>query len=254
MKLLITLGIAAGVAITGINPTPATGKVVYTGPLPTAGGGGNVKFDGKPDEAKPLVIEAAKSEGCTHGDNTVDDTDRSLLVGDGGGLANVVVVVDVASDDKPGDKVVKMDQKGCRFEPHVVVVQAGTTVEWLNSDSISHNVHTYAAKNDSFNQIVAAGSSYKQKLEKADRIEIKCDIHPWMNSWLIVADSPYFAVTDASGNFTLPKLPAGTHKLEYWHEKLGKNKGEVTVGDDGAAQAVTLEWGAEKKSGRGRRR
>jgi plastocyanin len=260
MKLLITLGIAAGAVMTGTeakeastNPAPVSGRVLFTGPMPTAGGS-SVKYDGKAPESKPLVIEAAKSEGCSHGDNTVDQTDRSLMIGKDGGLANVVVIVDVDSEAKPSDEPVLMDQKGCRFEPHVTVVQAGATVKWLNSDTISHNVHTYAAKNDTFNQIIAAGSSHEQKLDKADRIEIKCDIHPWMNSFLVVADSPFFAVTDATGNFTLPKLPAGTHKLEYWHEKLGKNKGEVTVGADGVAEAVTLKWGAsEKKSGRRRR-
>jgi plastocyanin len=257
MKTLIAIGIAAGAAIIGTDAkdvTPATaisGRVLFVGPLPDAGG--TVKYDGEAPESKPLVIEESKSEGCVHS-GSVDKTDRSLIISDGGGIANVVVMVDVGdSDVKPPEKSVALDQKSCRFEPHVTVVQAGTTVEFLNSDDISHNVHTYAAKNDGFNKIISAGAKESQKLDKADRIEIKCDIHPWMNSWLIVADTPYFAVTGADGSFTLPKLPAGTHKLEYWHEKLGKNKGEITVGADGSAEAVTLKWGASTKKKRGRR-
>jgi hypothetical protein len=76
-----------------------------------------------------------------------------------------------------------------------------------------------------------------------------------MNSWLIVTDAPFYAVTDAEGEFSIDGMPAGTHKVEFWHEKLGKNKGEITVAEDGSAE-MTLEWGAEEKSGggRGRRR
>jgi len=263
MKTLIAIGIAAGAAVMGTEATPSAtpaasarspieGRVVFVGPLPDNGGA--VKFEGEAPEAKPLVIEESKSEGCVH-DGAVDPTDRSLLIGENGGIANVVVMVEADGvEPKVPDAPVHLDQKGCRFSTHVSVVHTGTTVEFLNSDSISHNVHTYAAKNDGFNKIIAAGSKETQKLDKADRIEIKCDIHPWMNSYLIVTDAPFFAVTDAKGNFTLPALPPGTHKIEYWHETLGKNKGEITVGEDGQAEPIHLEWGAsEKKSKRGRR-
>ena len=76
-----------------------------------------------------------------------------------------------------------------------------------------------------------------------------------MNSWLIVTDAPFFGVTNEKGEFAIEGLPAGTHKVEFWHEKLGKNKGEITVGEDGSSD-MTLEWGMEEKSsgGRGRRR
>lgn len=259
MKILIAFGLAASAAFAGADasaPTsgPATGRVVFTGPLPVAATG-TVKYEGDKPETKPLVIEAAKSEGCVH-DGSVDTTDRSLLIGENGGIANVVVMVEVkGAEAEVPEQPIHLDQKSCRFEPHVTVVPEGATVEFLNSDGISHNVHTYARKNDQFNKIIAAGSKETQKLEKADQIEIKCDIHPWMNSWLIVTDAPFYAVTDANGEFSIDGMPAGTHKVEFWHEKLGKNKGEITVAEDGSAE-MTLEWGAEEKSGggRGRRR
>ncbi len=258
--LLIALGIAAGAAVTGIEvkaarpvPAPVTGRVVFVGPVP-ADSGGSVRLEGQPPASEPIPIDATKSEGCVHG-GTVDDTDRSLLVGEGGGLANVVVTVEVEGVVvKAPDEPFRLDQKGCRFEPHVAVVRAGRTVEWLNSDGVSHNVHTRAFRNDSFNLNLASGSSHGQKLERAERIEITCDIHPWMRSWLIVTEAPYFAVTDAGGNFTLPGLPAGTHKIEYWHEKLGRKKGAITVGDDGSGEAVALKWGLEDAKRRRPRR
>jgi plastocyanin len=264
--------VAASAALVGSGPAPAApralpaapvaigpvaiGRVVYAGALP-AEHTGTVKFKGEKPELKPLVIEPAKSEGCAHGGESVDSTDQTLVVGKDGGLANVVVMV-MVKDAKPKvpDAPVHLDQKTCRFEPHITVVSEGTTVEFLNSDGISHNVHTYAKKNDGFNKIISAGSKETQKLDKADQIEIKCDIHPWMNAWLIVTDAPFFAVTDEAGEFSIEGLPAGTHPVEFWHEKLGKNKGEITVAADGSASMPPLEWGLEEKgdSGRGRRR
>lgn len=260
MKTLIAFGIAASAALAGGDAsaptsTPAaTGRVVFTGPLPAAATG-SVTYEGEKPEKKPLVIEASKSEGCVH-DGSVDTTDRSLLIGENGGIANVVVTVDVKGVEcEAPEEPVHLDQKSCRFEPHVTVVVEGTTVEFLNSDAISHNVHTYARKNDAFNKIIAAGSKETQKFDKADQVEIKCDIHPWMNSWLIVTDAPFHAVTDETGSFSIDGLPAGTHKVEFWHETLGKNKGEITVAEDGSAE-MSLAWGGEDKanSGRGRRR
>jgi plastocyanin len=256
--------VAASAALVGADPAPvapraapvATGRVVFAG-APPAASTGTVKFKGEKPELKPLVIEPAKSEGCAHEGESVDSTDQTLIIGPDGGLANVVVMVMVkGAEPKVPDEPVHLDQKTCRYEPHSTVVPEGTTVVFLNSDGISHNVHTYAKKNDGFNKIISAGSKETQKLDKSDQIEIKCDIHPWMNAWLIVTAAPFSAVTDAKGEFTIAGLPAGTHQVEFWHEKLGKNKGEITVAADGTASMPTLEWGLEDKgdSGRGRRR
>ena len=74
-----------------------------------------------------------------------------------------------------------------------------------------------------------------------------------MNSWLIVTDSPFYAVTGADGSFSVDGLPEGTHKVAYWHEKLGKGKAEITVKADGTADAFEIKLGGKKKKG-GRRR
>jgi hypothetical protein len=129
MKILIAFGLAASAALAGADasaPTtvPATGRVVFTGPLPVAATG-TVKYEGEKPEKKPLVIEAAKSEGCVH-DGSVDTTDRSLIIGDNGGIANVVVMVEVkGAEAEVPEKPVHLDQKSCRFEPHVTVVPEG---------------------------------------------------------------------------------------------------------------------------------
>lgn len=227
----------------------AVGRVVLVGEA-----AGRAVLEGAAPEAKPLVIEAEKAKGCVPDGGAMDTTDQSLLVSKDGGIANVVIEVSVEGQTaKVPEKPVHLDQSKCRFEPHVVVIPAGTTVEYLNSDAVSHNVHTYAKRNDSMNKTIAAGGKESQKYEKSDQIEVKCDIHPWMNSHLIVTGAPFYAVSDADGKFALAGLPAGTHKVDYWHEKLGKGKAEITVKDDGTTDGFEIKLGGEKKGG-GRRR
>ena len=239
-----------------LEPRPgpaAVGRVVFVGPRP-ADAGGKASFKGDKPEAKPLDIDPEKATGCVPEGSSVDTTDRSLLISEDGGIANVVITVAVdGAELKVPEKPFEMDQTQCRFEPHVVVIPAGAKVEYVNSDSVSHNVHTYPKKNDAMNKTIAAGSKEEQVYEKTDQIEIKCDIHPWMNSYLVVTDTPYYAVTGADGSFSIAGLPAGTHAVEYWHEKLGKGKAEITVGADGSAEPLEIKLSEKKGGGRRRR-
>lgn len=245
MNKLTLCSIAAGAAFALAFSLPAK---------PTAvGATGKVVFEGEKPELKPLVIDAEKAKGCVK-EGSVDATNQTLLIDKDGGIANVVVTVTVAGATvKAPEKPFELDQKSCRFEPHVSIVPVGTTVEFRNSDSVSHNVHTYAGKNEGMNKMIGAGAAETQKLDKEDRIEIKCDIHGWMNSFLIVADTNFYAVTDAQGNFTIEGLPPGEHKIEYWHETLKKQTGTLKVGADGASEPIVLKWAMPKKEG-GRRK
>jgi plastocyanin len=251
MKLTHTLGAAAAaalistlaVAIDG-NEAPANGTIT-----------GKIVFDGKLPEVKPLAIKAEQAKGCCADDETVSDVDRSLVVDKDGGIAYVVVTLEVAGEERDVEELVtELDQRKCRFEPHVVVVPAGSSIAYANSDSISHNIHTYAIKNESLNKAVPAGTNLKQKLEKPEAVKIACDIHPWMTSYVYVTDENRWAVSGTDGKFEIKDVPPGTYKLTIWHERLGREKAEVTVGEDGTSEPVEVKLSEEKKGGTRRRR
>ncbi|MDP6539186.1 MAG: carboxypeptidase regulatory-like domain-containing protein [Planctomycetota bacterium] len=217
---------------------------------------GNVLFGGKErPKIEPLEISAKAAEGCTADGQSVDDTNWSVIIAKGGGIKNAVVQLDVeGAENKELTEPIVLDQAQCRYDPHVLLIPAGATVEYLNSDSVSHNVHTYSLKNTPFNRTIGAGGKDRQKLDKPEAIEAKCDIHPWMNCWLYVTDKPFTTTTGADGTFTIEGVPAGTHKATIWHERLGKARAEVTVAEDGSSAALEVKLSGKKTSGRRRRR
>ena len=159
---------------------------------------------------------------------------QDIEVGAGGGLANVVVsLTDITSGAARGEAASPpaLDQNGCDFNPHVVMVAVGEVLEILNSDDVSHNVHTMAFDNRSFNRTQPpALEKLEATFDVAEKVAVKCDIHGWMNGWIVVTGHPYHAVTDSDGSFALTNIPPGTYTLEVWHEALGATTQTVTVG------------------------
>ena len=216
---------------------------------------GRVVFEGERPEPKPLVIGDEQSKGCHADESPMDTTDQSLLVSEDGGIANAVITIEVEGMElEVPEEPVEIDQHGCRFEPHVVVVPKGGSVVFLNSDDVSHNIHTYATKNPSFNKTVSAGQKLPQKLDAAEEIKVTCDIHPWMSSYIFVTDAQKSTVTGEDGTFQVEGLPAGEYEVEVWHEKLGKVDGKVTVAEDGTSEPLEISLGEKKDKGGRRRR
>jgi len=228
---------AALSSIAAATLTPADGKAT-----------GHVKLDGAAPTLKPLQITDEKAKGCCPPDKKMDTVDPQLVVGKDGGVANAVVMIEVPGEKAEAPKEpVEIDQKMCHFEPHVRVIPAGGKVVFLNSDGVSHNIHTYANKNDSFNKTVAPGSKEECTLAKGDKVQVKCDIHDWMSAWVYVADTSHFAITKDDGAFEIPGLKPGKYKVEVWHERFGKGKGEVTIKDDGTSDAVEIKMKDKEK-------
>jgi plastocyanin len=155
---------------------------------------------------------------------------EELVVGADKGLANVVVYVrdkgvkvnpEAAAAAKA--QKVELDNKGCRFDPHVVFVQAGQEFVIKNSDTVGHNSNIATIKNPASNTLVPAGGQVPVKFsaEEAVPAGVTCNIHPWMKAWVVVRGNPYAAVTKADGSFEIQGLPVEEVELQLWHEKAG---------------------------------
>jgi plastocyanin len=159
--------------------------------------------------------------------------DESILVGVGGGLANVVVALPAGTrgGGKPFAKAI-IDQKGCRYTPRVVLVRRGDPVKIRNSDGTLHNVHAYAGGETVFNEAQVRGGPELVKeagAEPSSVITLKCDVHPWMEAFLYVTDHFFARVSDAAGRYKIERVPAGPYQLEAWHPVLGKQIVPVLV-------------------------
>ena len=201
--------------------------LAYTGGDVKDGGSisGTVKFAGTAPAPKKLEVTKDK-EVCAKGDKT----DKSLVVNNGNIEYAVVTITDIKTGKKIDLKKINLDQKDCEYHPHVLAFPVGSPVEINNPDGILHNIHSYSKANSTFN---IAQPKFKKtvevKIEKPEAINVKCDVHGWMNGWLVATESPYVAVTDNSGAFKLTDVPAGSYTVEVWHETLGKTSQKVTV-------------------------
>jgi plastocyanin len=199
--------------------------------LANAAGGtisGTVKYGGTAPAPKEVEVTKDKEVCGLH-----KHFEEDLVVGSDGGIANAVVIVKGAKGELKPEEV-KFDQKGCDYEPHVLAFPAGSTVDILNSDGILHNIHTFSEKNPPFN---AAQPRFmkviKHKVDQPETIKVSCDVHNWMHGWWVATDTPYFAVTDDKGNYTIKDVPAGDYTVEVWQEKLGTDDQKASVKDGG---------------------
>lgn len=137
-----------------------------------------------------------------------------------------------------------LDQNGCMFSPHVVGLVAGQGLKVLNNDGVLHNVHLLGKINHELNKAMPAFTKKMvlpgTNFAKTEIIPVKCDAHPWMNGFVVVAGNPYFAVTAADGSFEIKDVPAGNYLVEVWHEYLGTKTQDLEVGDGVATANFTL--------------
>ncbi|MGO9895880.1 MAG: carboxypeptidase regulatory-like domain-containing protein [Bryobacteraceae bacterium] len=142
------------------------------------------------------------------------------------GKAGSVVYVDaVPGKTFPAPaKPVVMDQKSLLFQPHVLAVQAGTTVQFLNSDKVQHNIFWPAVSGNkklSHNMGTwPTGEEREFKFDTVGVVPLLCNVHPEMSAYIIVSPTPYYAVTDASGNFKIADVPDGSYTVSAWHEGM----------------------------------
>lgn len=153
---------------------------------------------------------------------------------------SVVYVDAVAGKTFPAPKEHPvMDQKGLMFVPHIMAVQQGTTVEFLNSDTVQHNVFWSAIGNDKKAGhnlgTWPKGDKRSFTFDKPGVVPLLCNVHPDMAGYIVVSPTPYFAETDEGGNYKIKDVPDGSYTLTVWHEGAKDQSKPVTV--SGGAKA-----------------
>jgi len=132
-----------------------------------------------------------------------------------------------------------IDQKGLMFAPHIVVVQQGTTVEFLNSDSVAHNVFWISiGGNKKLGHNLGTwpkGEKRGFKFDNPGAVPLLCNVHPEMSGYVVVSPTPYFATTDKSGEYKIENVPDGSYTVTAWHEGAKNQSKPVTVAGDSKA-------------------
>jgi uncharacterized membrane protein/plastocyanin len=218
----------------GATPLAATEPASKGGPSTVANESvvgavkGFVHLEGTPPPNKPLNLGTCTSD--VKGPVTSD-----AVLAKEGNLQNAFVWIKSGLESykgpAPPPEPVVMDQKGCMYRPHVVGARVGQKVVFLNSDPVLHNVRSVAESNVTFNEMMPTKD---MRLEKAfDKTEVpvraKCDVHPWMASFIGVVPHPFFAVSAASGEFSLVNVPEGDYEIEAWHEVFGRKTEKLKV-------------------------
>jgi hypothetical protein len=187
---------------------------------------GRFVVDGQAPEPAPLNV--TKDEFCMK----TKPVNKSLVVGEGGGLANAVVFlrvprrgkVDVHPDyEAQLQEPVMLDNHGCSFEPHIALVRAGQPFIIKNSDPTGHNTNARLVANGSFNVLIAQGQESKMTFTKSEPMPmpVNCNIHPFMAGHVLVQEHPYMAASGEDGSFEIKNIPAGEHEFQFWHEAPG---------------------------------
>ncbi len=253
MKRVLTALAALAALTTGALERPAAaqndewgtvkGQVTFSGPIP-----------------EPKKVDVGMHRACVRDGPLFDET--WVINKKNKGVRWAFVWLQPAKDAPPlkihpnlqaiKQKEIAIDQPCCQFEPRSIGLREGQILVAKNSDQIVHNVHHVSIRNPTNNVLLPAGQEMKLPAFKADRlpVTIKCDIHPWMRAHVRIYNHPYFAVTDADGNFEIKDAPAGKYRLVSWHEGPGWGQGgaegvEVVI-KGGAASEVKLELKAAK--------
>ena len=244
----LVLPILAVVALVGCGGGDTSSAPATSAPAPapavdpsqTGSVSGTITLANGPDPDTEIKMDADPVCAGLHSGAVLSET---RVTDDAGNLANVLVRVTGAPGGGAPATAATLTQRGCIYMPRVQGVMVGQTLKVINDDPTLHNVHATPRLNPEFNQAQPfQGMELERTFEQAEVIPFKCDVHPWMQSYVAVVDNPYFAVTAADGSFSITGVPAGTYTVEAWHELLGTQSGEVTI-DAGGSATLDLSFG-----------
>ena len=223
-------GAASGASPAAARPDAGSGASVV----------GRVKFQGQLPQPSRVNMAADPSCAKLHPAPAVG---QEFVAGSDNSLGNVIVFISDGLQNRTFDvpaQEVTFEQKGCIYEPHVVAVRANQKLKMVNSDNTTHNIHPIPTNNREWNKAEPAGTTMEESFPREEiAIPVKCNVHPWMKSYIAVFKHPYFAVTGKDGSFQLPNLPPGDYTVEAWHEKLGTMTQKITVA---AGESKTVDF------------
>jgi plastocyanin len=189
---------------------------------------GRVTYDGTPMKLKPINMSAEPNCAKFY---TTPVMPEVSLTGPDKSLQNVIVYISAgAPDENFAGPVVRINQRGCRYTPHIVAVQVNQEVWVQNDDAVTHSVHPMAHSNAEWNRSQPPGTPpVVIRYSQPEFIRVKCELHPWMRGVLAVFKNSHHAVSDSTGAFTLPELPPGKYTVTAWHEVYGTQSKEITI-------------------------
>jgi plastocyanin len=207
---------------------------------------GTVHYSGAPPERAVLQMAADPFCVTAHAGQTV--LAEQVVVNDNGTLRwTFVHVREARSGSLPvgAGGTVELNQVACMYTPHVLGMQAGSTIRVVNSDRTLHNVNVQPRNNPAFNlaQPIPGMAIERVFANPEIMIPVRCDVHPWMQAFVGVVPHGYFAVSGEDGGFRIDGVPPGEYVLEAWHESLGAQTVNVTV-RDGEAATAEFSFGA----------
>lgn len=210
-------------AVAGQPTGSITGKISWNGPKP-----------------REITVKMAADPYCDSA-NEGGVTRMAPNVSADGGMIDIFIYVKAgltAKYETPTEKVL-IDQRSCNYVPSVVGVMTNQPIEIMNSDSTLHNVHALPENSKGFNiGMPTKGMKSTRKFPNPEAlIRIKCDVHPWMETYVGVVENPFHAVTGDDGRFELADVPPGEYTIEAVHPRLGARSATVKVASGAAATA-----------------
>jgi plastocyanin len=207
--------------------------------------------------AEPTMVENTTDPTVCGHQQSLED----VVVSPAGGLRHVIVSVDGAAaatgarspaarprgvGAAPGNVPPRLtiDNRRCRFEPHAAVATLGTLLETTNSDPVLHTVHLYGAVEANL-ALPLRGMSVTRTLDRPGLVAIKCDVHGWMQAFVRVDPHALHAVSDGAGRFRITGIPPGDHRVELWHERLGREERRVSI-RSGEKTIVDVRFGTAR--------
>jgi plastocyanin len=212
-------------------PAPAT-SAAYDIATATARVFGSIRFEGKPEELKPVRVGGSRY--CVMNKQFISSQDE--LVTNDGKLQNVMVYVHSGYESRsytaPSEPVL-LDQQRCVYVPHVFTIMTNQKLTIRNSDDTFHNVHAMPTANQVVNlaQPMMGMENTVTFAHPETHFRIGCDLHGWMGAWVGVFDHPFHTTSGDTGTYEL-RLPPGKYEIAAWHEKCGERRESIEVADN----------------------